>query len=163
TAGIALSYATSPRTTWGLNISEYRQQNRFQSSYTSTAAGSFGRKMSERWFMRMYAGGTYIKTIQVLLGAPPQAQAVGGASLGFKTYEHTLLASYDRSGNDTFGFAVGTITNASGAWNWHHPGSSWETSISFGEEQIRNSGFASISGWQGSAGISRRLSNRTNV
>jgi hypothetical protein len=88
---------------------------------------------------------------------------VGGASLGFKTYQHTLVASYDRSAADTFGFAAGTVTNAAGSWSWHHPGSSWNLNTSFGEEQIRNSGFFSTSGWQASMGISETLNDHTNL
>jgi hypothetical protein len=73
------------------------------------------------------------------------------------------VASYDRSASDPFGLAAGTVTGMSGAWNWHLAGSPWGVFASFGEQQTRNTGFMSLSGWTGAAGISARLNAHTTL
>ena len=42
-------------------------------------------------------------------------------------------------------------------------GSRWGLSASFAQQQTRNAGFASLSGWQASGGISESLSLRTTL
>lgn len=162
-AGMGFTYALSPRTQVGIDLGETRTVNHFQGVYTSSASASVGRKMGMHWFLSGHGGGTYNVVTQQTLGAPKTRQIIGGGSLGFQTGMHTLVASYDRSGSDTFGFAVGTITTMSGAWNWHQAGSRWGVFASYGEEQTRNAGFASLSGWQGSGGINLAFTPRTSL
>jgi hypothetical protein len=156
--GMGMSYALSPRTDLGVSLEENRQVSRYLSSYSTSVTGSVGRKMGSHWFLRGQAGGSFSQVTQQTYGTPKTQQVIGGGSLGFKLYTHTFLASYDRSSGDQYGFAVGTSAMTSGAWNWHRPGSTWSTFTSFGQQQMRNNGFASISGWQASAGVSERLS-----
>jgi hypothetical protein len=156
--GVGMSYALSPRTQLGVSLEEYRQVMRYLSSYSTTVTGSVGRKMGMHWFLRGEAGGSFSQVTQLTYGKPRTQEVVGGGSLGFKMYTNTFLASYNRSTGEQYGFAVGTSTMASGTWNWHPPASRWGISTSFGQQQMRNTGFASISGWQGSAGVSERLS-----
>jgi len=156
-AGIGFSYSLSPRTEVGANLDENRTVNRLQSAYISTANAYLGRKMGLHWFLRVQGGGTYSDFAQTTVGSPKTRQTVGGGSLGYRTHTHTVTATYDRSAMDTYGFAVGTVTTISSAWNWHLPGSRWHTFASFGEQQTRNTGFTSLSGWQTSAGIATFL------
>jgi hypothetical protein len=162
-AGMGFSYSLSPRTQIGVDVTENRTVNRYQSAYISTANASLSRKMGERWFLRAYGGGTYTEMTQQSLGTPKTSQITGGGSLGFRTDSQSLVASYNRAANDTYGFAVGTVTTMSGAWNWRRVGSRWSVFASFGEQQTRSTGFDSLSGWQASGGVSTNLNPHTTL
>lgn len=161
--GMGLSYSLSPRTQVGLDVEEERIQNRFQAAYNTTASAFLGRKMGIHWFLRAYGGGSLTQVVQQLYGSPKTRQLVGGGALGFQTYAHTFLASYDRAASDTYGFAVGSNTTMMGSWNYHRRDATWNVFASFGQQQMRNNGFASISGWESSAGWSKRLSEHTSL
>jgi hypothetical protein len=162
-AGMGFSYALSPRTQIGFDLGANRTVNRYQGVYASTATASLGRKMGTRWFLHVYAGGTFAEVTRQTYGMPKTRQMVGGGTFGFRTYSHTLAASYDRAAFDTFGFAVGTVSTMSGTWSWRRLGSPWSVFAAFGEQQTRNTGFASLSGWQTSAGTSANLNPHTTV
>jgi hypothetical protein len=162
-AGMGLSYSLSPRTQVGLNVEESRVINRYQNAYTTNGTASLGRKMGMRWFLGIHGGGSVTQTIQSTYGTPVSRQVIGGGSIGFRTYTQTFMASYDRSSSDTYGFAVGTNTTATGSWNWRRPGSRWTIFAGGGQNQIRNAGFASISGWEASGGISGTLNPHTSI
>lgn len=156
-AGIGVTYSLSPRTDVGAELQGNRTVNHYQSAYVSTATASFGRKMGMHWFLRMQGGGTYSDFTEQTIGAAKTTQLVGGGSLGFQTHSHTLVASYNRMATDNFGFAVGTITSTSGAWSWRRAGSRWGLSANFAQQQTRNTGFASLSGWQAGGGVTSAL------
>jgi hypothetical protein len=162
-AGMSWSYSPSPRTDLGFNVDANRLQNHFQNAYTSTATASVGRKMGMHWFSRIYGGATLTQVTQQLSGTPETRQAVGGASIGIKTYTDSFVASYDRSAFDTYGSIVGTYTTLSGTWNRRRPGSRLSTFASFGEQQVSNTGFESFSGWQASGGLSEHLTATTTL
>jgi hypothetical protein len=157
-AGMSWTYSLSPRTDIGANLDANRIQNHFQDVYTGTATVSAGRKMGIHWFVRAYGGGTYTDVTQQLSGSPVGRQAVGGATLGFRTYANTFAASYNRTASDAYGSVVGTYITISGTWTHHRPGSKISTSASFGQQQIENTGFENLSGWTASGGVSERLS-----
>ncbi len=161
--GLGLSYAISSRTQLSLNVDGNRLSNHYQGAYTTTASASFGRKMGMNWFLRLMGGGSLTGVTAQSYGTPATKQAVFGGSVGYQTRGHTLLASINRSSYDNYGFAVGTNTMTSGAWNWRRPGSRWSLRASFGQQQIRNTGFASLSGWQASTGLSARLADHLNL
>jgi len=117
--------------------------------------------MGMHWFSKVYGGATLTQMTQQLSGTPETRQAVGGASIGIKTYTDTFVASYDRLASDSFGSIVGTYTTLSGTWNRRRPGSSWSTFASFAEQQMSNTGFESFSGWQASGGLSERMRDNT--
>jgi len=117
--------------------------------------------MGEHWFAS--ASGGYNNSRETKhVAAPPNNKVVGGGSLGFKTYQHTLTASYTRSSTDSYGL-IGTVTSVGGSWGWHHPGSDWALSASYSEEQTRNTGFIRLSGWLASGGITRKLNDRSTM
>jgi hypothetical protein len=161
--GIGMSYSFSPRTQIGLNVEGGRTINRYQHTNSTNADVSFGRKMGIRWFLSTNGGIALTQTTQHAYASPPTRQVIGGASLGFRTYSQTFLASYNRSNSAAFGFAVGTITSATGSWNWRRPGSRWNISAGGGQNQIRGAGFVSTSGWQASGGISGTLTAGTTL
>jgi hypothetical protein len=162
-AGIGISYSRSPRTELGFDVEEFGTQTRYQSSYSTTATVSVGRKLSPRWFLQVHGGGAISQIKQQVSGVPRTREVVGGGSLGFKTLSQTFVASYDRSTSDTFGFAVGTNTTMMGSWSRRRPGSSWSTFASFSQQQTRNTGFVSLSGWQASGGWSKNLGSSTSI
>jgi len=161
--GVGFSYSLSPRTEVGANVDENRTVNRFQAAYISSANAFLGRKMGLHWFLRVQGGWAYDDVTQQTFGTPKNRQMVGSGSLGFRASTHTLVASYDRSASDAFGIAVGTITTMNGAWNWRRAGSRWSAFASLGEQQMRNTGFTSISGWQTSAGITTNLNSHATL
>jgi hypothetical protein len=157
--GVNMSYSLSPRTQLGVNLNETWQINHYQGAYISTATVSIGRKMGEHWFATANAG--YYTTREAKQGAAlPTNQVIGGGSLGWKTYRQTFTASYNRNSTDSSGL-IGTVTNIGGNWSWHHPGGDWSFLAGFSEEQTRNTGFVSLSGWQASSGITRKINNQS--
>ncbi len=162
-AGMGMSYALSPRTTLGVSVEENRQITGYLSSYGTTVTASAGRKMGMHWFLRGEAGGSFAQVTQQTYGAPKTQNVIGGGSVGYQLYTNTFLASYNRSSFDQYGFSLGTNTTLSGAWKWHRRGSGWSMSASFGQQQMRNNGFASISGWQASTGLSRKLADNATL
>jgi hypothetical protein len=144
-------------------MEESRVKNGYQNAYSTNATASFGRKMGLRWFLSMHAGGSMTRTVAQTYGEPVPRQVIGGGSLGYRAFAQTIVASYDRSSSDAFGFAVGTNTTASASWTWQRPGTRWSVFASGAQYQMRNSGFASISGWQAAAGLSAKLSAQTGV
>jgi hypothetical protein len=161
--GGGFSYSLSPRTQIGVDAEEQRVVNRYQRAYTTSANASFGRKMSEHWFLRMYGGGAFNKVTDHRYGQPKQRQWVGGGALGFQTWAHTLLASYDRSAMDSYGLAVGSNTSMLGSWNYHRRDASWNLFASGGQQQVRSTGYVGISGWEASTGWSKRLTGHVNL
>lgn len=162
-AGMGMAYMLSPRTQVGLDVAGTRMANLYQSGYITTANASIGRKMGIHWFLRGYGGGSISRLTSQAYGAPQTRNLVGGGSVGFRTYQHTLIGSYDRSSMDAYGFAVGVITSLTVGWNWHRPGSQWSVFTSFGQQQIRNTGYASLSGWQATGGVSQALSSHVRM
>jgi len=162
-AGIGFSHSFSPRTQVSFDVSETFTHNRYQEASVSTSTASFGRKMGSRWFLRMYGGGAYSQFLQQSAGQAKTLQAVGGGSLGFQMLTHTLTATYDRMANNAYGFSVGTNTNLMASWNWHRRGNRLSLFSSFGQQQQRNTGFLSISGWQAAGGFSENLGAQTTV
>jgi len=161
--GLGMSYSISPRTDVGVNAEEMRQVNHYQSSYITTANAFLGRKMGQHWFLNIRGGGSLTKITQQLYGTPTTKIFIGGASLGFRTFQHTLMASYDRSSSNTYGFATGAITTVMGSWTWHRPGTRWNLFASLGQQDIRNTGYMNISGWQVSGGISNYMNTHTTL
>jgi hypothetical protein len=157
--GVNMSYSLSPRTQVGLNLEETWQINHYQGAYITAASVSIGRKMGEHWFAT--ANGGYYTTKSTRNGPSlPNNQAMGGGSLGWKTYRQTFTASYNRSSTDSYGL-IGTVSNIGGSWGWHHPGSDWSLGASFSEEQTQNTGFVSLSGWNASTGVTRKISSQS--
>lgn len=162
-AGVGFSYSLSPRTDVGASVEGTRTVNHYQSAYITSVTGSIGRKMGMRWFLGAEGGASYSDVTQQSIGTPKTRQMIGGGSVGFRTLTQTLVASYNRSANDTFGFAIGTVSSASGAWNWRRIGSKWSLSASFAQQQTRNAGFTSLSGWQASGGINTSLNSHSTL
>jgi hypothetical protein len=162
-AGMGMAYMLSPRTQVGLDVSGSRIDNRYQAGYVTNANASLGRKMGTHWFLTVHAGGAINQLSNQVYGTPKTKQVIGGGSIGFRTYQHTLLGTYDRASADTYGLAIGTTTSLTAAWNWHRPGSRWNMFSSFGQQQVRNTGYVSLSGWQATGGIAQSLNSHMHM
>lgn len=156
-ATVGWSYSMSPRTQFGVNLSSTRTFSRLQTGYANMSTLSLGRTMSRRWFVQVRAGAGKMVYTQHTFSASQSTQAVGGGSLGFKTRAHTFLASYDRSVGDIYGLGSSTTSGATGAWNWHAPGSGWAASASFGYQVLNGSSFQNTESWHGGASMGRSL------
>lgn len=161
-AGMGWTYSPSPRTDLGVNIEGNDMQSRLQSSYTGTTTASFGRKMGMHWFLKMYGGGALTGITEQISGSPRTRQFVGGGSIGVKTYTGTFVVKYDRGANNSYGVA-GTYSALSGSWNWHHPGGRLSLFASASQQQLSDTGFESLSGWQAGAGFSVRTTAKTSL
>ena len=157
TAGASFNYELSPRTDIGVAVSGTRNSNHYQGAYATVASASLGRKMGAHWFLRGSAGAAYNKVIQQLSGAPISRQMIGSGSLGYQLQSQTLVASYNRTNMEANGFAVGTSAIFSGTWSWRRPGARWSTFASLGQQQLGNTGFASLSGWTVATGFVAHL------
>jgi hypothetical protein len=162
-AGMGLAYMLTPRTQFGLDISSNRTTNRYQSGYSNQADVSLGRKMGPHWFLKANVGGSVAEITNQAYGTPRTKNLIGGGSLGFRTFAHSWVGSYQRTSTDSYGFAIGTSNALSLGWNWHRPGASWSLFTNVGQHQIRNTGYGSITGWQTTAGLTRALSFHTNM
>jgi hypothetical protein len=160
-AGAGFSYSLSPRTSFGVTAEGDRIDNLNQKAYTSTVSASIGRKMGMHWFLQAHAGESLNTVVEQAYGTPKTRQIVGGGSIGFRTYRHSLTGTYNRNSSDTYGFAVGTVATYSGNWMYHAPGGRWTLFATYSQEQMRNTGFMSLSGWQAGGGLSESLNNRT--
>jgi hypothetical protein len=163
TAGGGFTYSLSPRTDIGIDASEYELWNKYQRARGVNVLASLGRKMGRRWFLRIYGGGSQMKTLRSVAGIPDRNQIIGGGALGIKSYANTLAASYDRNSHNELGFAAGTDTTIPASWNWQRPGNRWSMFAAFSQEQLRNATFASLSGWHALGGISLRLAPPVTV
>jgi hypothetical protein len=151
--GVSFSYSLSPTTTLNAEVDVIRTLNHFDNLYDMAATAGIGRKIGERWFLNIHAGGNYNIVTEQVAGSPAERQIIGGASLGFRAGAHTFLTSYQRSGTDGYAFAVGTFSSTSGSWSWRPPGTRLGVTASFGDVQTRNAGFVSLSGWEGAGGL----------
>lgn len=162
-AAVGFSYSLSPRTEVGINVDGNRIDNLNQKAYSTDVSASIGRKMGMHWFLEARGGGSQIQVIEQSYGSPKTRNIIGGGSIGFRTYRHSLVGSYDRNSSDTYGFAVGTIVLYAGTWMYHAPGSRWTLFSTYSQQQIRNTGFLSLSGWEAGGGLTERLSDRVSL
>ncbi len=161
--GMSYLIPVSPRTEVSVNLEEQYIHNKYQEALVTTGTVSFGRKMGERWFLRVYGGGSTSDYLQQSIGQAKTTQAVGGGSLGFQMVTHTLTATYDRSATNSYGFSVGTNTNLNASWSWHKVGSPVTVFTGFSQQQQRSTGFLSISGWDASGGVSVNLGSQVST
>jgi hypothetical protein len=158
-ASASFSYSLTPRTTIGVTASENRVQNAVQKDYLTSASASLGRKMGPHWFMSAHGGGSISQAESQSYGTPKARSLIGGGQIGFRMTHSTLMAAVNRNSYDDYGFAVGTVSVYSATWFFNPMGTHWTFFTTFAEQQIRNTGFVSLSGWQTSGGLSRSISS----
>jgi hypothetical protein len=163
TAGLSFAIFRTPRTEAGVAVDEYYASNRYQESYSTTGLGYFRRKMGPSWLLSLSVGATRSNYIQQFAGTPATLQGVGSASLAYKLRTQTFIANYSISASDVYGLATGTNIIGNASWNWQRPGSRFSLFAYFERQEIRNTGYLTISGWRAGPGFNMTLTRQTYI
>ena len=149
TGGVLLSwsYSLTPRTTLSLDASSTRTVSQYQDGYLSQSNVSMGRTMSRRWFLQGTVGVGFITPVRQTFSTPHGAQEQYGGSIGYKLDAHTLLASYQRTASDIYGYGANAMETSTGAWTWKRPGRTISLSGSFGYIRLLGSAFPNQGSW----------------
>jgi hypothetical protein len=156
---VGLSYSLSPRTRIGGSVTGSRAASEFEDTFTTRSVGSLGRTLGNRWFVQVQAGIGVMHplrqtTLQPLSTSP---HPVAGGSIGYKSFSHTLLGSYDRTVSDSYGLGASTNSSATASWLWKRPGRDWWLTADTGWQRLEGSFAGDVAGWHSSAGIGRSL------
>jgi hypothetical protein len=162
-ASVGLSYSLSPKTVLGFSANSIRTFSTLQDAYSSSASLSLGRTLGRRWFAQLQAGAGRIDPVRQTYLTSRGTQALGGANLGYKTYAHTFMASYQRTISDVYGIGATTTLSLTGAWHWARPGRNWWMDATFGQQRMLGSGLSSLDSWRATAGLGRKLTRHTAV
>jgi hypothetical protein len=162
---LSLSYSLSPLTQIGGSLGTQRIVSSVQDSYTTTALFTMGRTLARRWILQIRGGAGVINPVgrrTLLIGGRPwmlstSAHPAGGASLGYKTTSHTILASVEQTVSDSYGLGAATTTTAGASWNWRRPGHDWWLESGTGWQQLEGTGLGRISGLRTTLGLGRKL------
>ena len=156
-AAMDVSYAKSERTELGVSATSSRVVSVLQDAYVTTTTGSLGKRMGRRWFLQLRAGVGVITPVRRTLAVTTGPQPVGSGSLGYRTFSHTFLGSYDRTVSDAYGLGANTTSTATGSWRWARPARSWWINTSASWQQLSGIGYANTSVWRFQGGFGRTL------
>jgi len=156
-AGINVSYALTPRTRIGVDVSGSRGFSHIQDSYTSYGTAFVSRKMGQRWFAQVHGGGGFVTYVNTKYAGTRGTTPVFGGSLGFKTYAHSFIVESDQTLSQGYGAGASDTIMTSGAWHWWRPGHSWGLNSMYTAQRFSGGAFGNLSGWRASAGMTRRL------
>ncbi len=152
------AYSLTPRTKFTATVLASRMMSRFQTGNTTSVSLGFSRNMSRRWFVQASGGaGVVAYTRQTSTAPPRKVRYVAGAALGYKTYAHAALLSYDRSLGDRYGLGSTATTGVMGTWRWGPPRSPWSLFANFGYRWLDHSAVRNTGMWRGAAGGGRAL------
>jgi hypothetical protein len=160
--GVGISHSLSPRTEVAVNFTTSRTISRLQDTLYNIGSVSLTRTLSERWFASVHGGGGNRDSIRQT-NTPQALQYQAGAGLGFKTFAHTLLGSYDRSFADPYGLGASATISSMGAWNYGRPDSVWRFRVSVGQQQVQSASFRTLESWQATMILQRALSTHTAI
>src|SRR5947208_588953 len=124
---------------------------------TTSAMGSFARRLGIHWFTVVRSGFGYYSSVGGK-SVPGGVGYLGSSALGYKTRNHTWIATYARSLGDMNGLASASTSFFSGSWNWGRPGLSWRVYAYGGQQRLSGGALGDGTFWQASAGLSRGLS-----
>ena len=156
-ASAGWSYDITPRDTLSVDVSGTRVASEFQDAYVSHSAISFGRKLSERWFVRGMVGAGVFTPVRETLVQGRFTRHEWGGSIGYKVYAHTFLGSYTNMVSDIFGLGANSNISSAGAWSWKRPGRSISLSSTFGYSQLVGPSFPNSGSWSFHTTVARAL------
>jgi hypothetical protein len=162
-ASAGVSYALTPRTQVGVNVTGSRGFSQIQQAFATNATGFVGRTLGKHWSLNLHAGAGFVSTVHSANNQNPGTTPVYGATTAYQLFAQTLMVSADRTVSQSYGLATADTTNIMGAWRWWRPGRSWGLSSSFMREQFRQSAFGNSSAWRAMAGITQRIGGHTVV
>jgi hypothetical protein len=158
-ADVDVAYSLSPRTQIGVSVGSNRIVSDLVDSYVTSSTASVGRTMGIHWFLQVHGGVSTVTPVRqmILLPAgslPSGPQPTGGGSLGFRTFSHTFLGSYDHSASDSYGYGANSTESISGSWNWRRPGRSWWVECGLSEQRMEgnSAAYGNISSWRVTGG-----------
>ncbi len=161
----SFNYSLSPLTQIGGSVTTTRTASNIYDGVTTTSILNLGRTFARRWFLQARAGVGVSKPLRQSAPGPlaTSAHPVAGGSIGFRTFAHTLIASFDRTVSDSYGAGASTSANAAGTWRWSRPGNSWWLEAGGGWEQIQGTSASvfNTSGWRTSGGVGRAVGRHT--
>lgn len=160
-AAVDVSYALTPHTQVGVEMTSSRVFSRFQDAYISRVEGTLGRTIGRHWFAQLRGGGGFMNNVRSAYPFTSSVQPVVGATLGYRTYAHTLMGTYQRTVGGAYGAGIAQMNIYMAAWQWRRPGRQWGLFSNYGEEQLRRAIFANINGWRAAAGVNRRMGRHT--
>jgi hypothetical protein len=161
--GVGFSYSLTPRTQLSADLSAMRMFGSYYDAYTGTATFGLGRKLSRRWFAEAHGGVGLIEPVGQNYSSVQGPQAIAGASLGYKTFAHTLMTSYSRTVIEPYGYGAGNNSSITGSWDWNRPGRSWGINSTVGYYQLTGNGIGNFTGWMAGIGWTRRLNSQTSL
>lgn len=157
---VEAGYSLSPKTQIGTSVGLGRTFSRIQSAYNDNVSVFISRTIGRHMFVRADGGGGMLMPIGQQAGK--RLNYIGGATVGYKTFAHTLLFSYERAITDPYGSGLGnTFITKNGTWSWNRPGRSWWVQSSIEQSQLN----ALVQGghvgsWMAMAGFGRRLTSQ---
>ncbi|HKW98509.1 MAG TPA: hypothetical protein VJN43_12305 [Bryobacteraceae bacterium] len=156
-AAVGMSYAATPRTEIGVSLSSSRSFSVFQQAYSTYGTASIGRTLGRHWFAQAHGGAGFVTNLRSAYRVNSGGRPLFGASLGYRAYANTLIASYTRTLGQAYGAGAVDTTSIMGAWNWWRPGRSWGLSSSYGREQLRDGAFGNVQGWRALIALTRHM------
>jgi len=161
--GMNLSYSLSPRTQIGASVASQRTFSQFEDVYTTTTTATFGRRMSERWFMEMHGGLGFFRPVRSSFQLPTGPQYIMGGNAGFKTSGHALLVSVDRSIANSYGYGGSSNLSTTAAWNWGRRNGGWRIQASESWQQIQIADLPDVNAWLTTVGFTEPLAGRKAI
>lgn len=160
--GINATYSLSRRTQVGISANMVHSEVLNSTKATSCDfSGSINRTMSRRWFL------------QASLGFGSETQEGFrhlnnrySAGLGFKTFSHTALITYDRGLNDPYASALATLEHSrslTGTWHYARPGGSWSINSAFSQLIAIYRGVPGTNTWLYTQTVRRRIGRNYSV
>jgi hypothetical protein len=163
-AEVGFSYSISPLTQLGASVITDRIVSDREDVFTTTSLFSWGRTFDRRWLVELRGGAAAVTPVRRLSSpGPGGALPVGGVTLGYRTFTHSFLGSWDRTARDAYGLGATASSTASGSWRWSRPGNSWWLQSSLSWQDLTGSATASTSAWMTNAGVGRTIGSHTAV
>ncbi len=157
-ASLGISYAYSPRTQFGVEVTTARTASDLYDGYTTTSTASLGRTLARRWLVQVHGGVGVMNPVRLRTGGQSTGpHPVGGGALGFRTYSHTFLGSYDYMVSDSYGAGANSTSTSSGSWRWYRPGGTWWLEATLSWQQLQGTSSQYTSSWRTTAGWGRAL------
>jgi len=159
------NYSVSPLTQLGGTVTTTRTASSVYDAYTTTSIVTLGRTIGGRWLLQGRGGVGVTKPVQQSTpgSLSTAAHPVAGGSIGFRTFAHTLLASFDRTVSDSYGTGASTSASTAGTWRWSRPGTAWWLEAGGGWEQLQGNAVYSTSGWRTNIGVGRAVGRHTTL
>ena len=160
----SFNYSLSPLTQLGGTVTVTRTVSPIYDAYTTTSLLTLGHTFAKRWLLQAHGGvGVSRPLFSKLVSLATSEHPIAGGSIGFRTFAHTCVASFDRVVNDAYGTGATKSSNAGGTWRWSRPGSSWWLEAGGGWEQLQGMALFSTSGWRANAGLGRLIGSHTTL